>query len=332
MIQNLGFGFLGRHTAEQTVNLVRKAEQLGFSNAWIAEDYFYAGAFTITTVCAAHTQNIQLGIGVVNPYTRHPVLTAMEAAALDSISGGRTILAMGASNKRWMETDLHIPYKKPLTAMTEATEIIKQLIRDGNLDYKGDVFSAGPLHFEFEPLRRDMPVYMGAKGDKALYKAGQVADGVLLSAGCTVEYVSYARKLIDAGARSVGRNPADIRLAAYLPTCAMQDGAAAVERMRPSARHYLAMHGAQPILTCAGFTAEQVQPFRDAFFAGTECPLPVTDEMVRKIVIAGTPQECRDRMQAYVEAGSEMPICFEIGDEDDVSDTLQMVSDCFLKD
>ena len=148
--------------------------------------------------------------------------------------------------------------------MTEATEIIKQLIRDGNLDYKGDVFSAGPLHFEFEPLRRDMPVYMGAKGDKALYKAGQVADGVLLSAGCTVEYVSYARKLIDAGARSVGRNPADIRLAAYLPTCAMQDGAAAVERMRPSARHYLAMHGAQPILTCAGFTAEQVQPFRDA--------------------------------------------------------------------
>ena len=287
MIQNLGFGFLGRHTAEQTVNLVRRAEQLGFSNAWIAEDYFYAGAFTITTVCAAHTQKIQLGIGVVNPYTRHPVLTAME--------------------------------------------IIKQLIRDGNLDYKGDVFSAGPLHFEFEPLRRDMPVYMGAKGDKALYKAGQVADGVLLSAGCTVEYVSYARKLIDAGAHSVGRNPADIRLAAYLPTCAMQDGAAAVERMRPSARHYLAMHGAQPILTCAGFTAEQVQPFRDAFFAGTECPLPVTDEMVRKIVIAGTPQECRDRMQAYIEAGIEMPICFEIGDEDDVSDTLQMVSDCFLK-
>lgn len=67
-------------------------------------------------------------------------------------------------------------------------------------------------------------------------------------------------------------------------------------------------------------------------FAGTECPLPVTDEMVRKIVIAGTPQECRDRMQVYIEAGIEMPICFEIGDEDDVSDTLQMVSDCFLKD
>lgn len=329
-IKNLGFGFLGHHTAEQTIELVRKAEALGFTNAWIAEDYFYAGAFSVAAVCAAHTQNIQLGIGVINPYTRHPVLSAMEAASLDSISNGRAILAMGASNKRWMETDLNIPYKKPLTATAEAVQIIKQLIHDGHIAYTGEVFRAGPLSLEFEPKRRDMPVYMGVKGDKALFKAGQVADGVLLSAGCTLEYVSYARNLIDKGAASVGRDPAEIHLAAYLPTCAMQDGDAAVERMRPSARHYLAMHGAQPILTCAGFTAEQVQPFRDAFFAGAECPLPVTDDMVRKIVIAGTPDECRARMEAYIQAGVEMPICFEIGDESDVGDTLQMVSDCFL--
>lgn len=332
MIQNLGFGFLGHHTAAKTVALVQRAEELGFTNAWIAEDYFYAGAFSIASVCAAHTETIRLGIGVINPYTRHPVLSAMEAAALDSISGGRAIPAMGASNKRWMETDLNIPYKKPLTATAEAVQIIKELIRDGHIDYKGDVFRAGPLDLEFEPFRRDMPVYMGVKGDKALYKAGQAADGVLLSAGCTLEYVPHARKLIDAGARSVGRDPAEIHLAAYLPTCAMQNSVAAVERMRPSTRHYLAMHGAQPILTCAGFAPEQVQPFRDAFLAGTECRLPVTDEMVRKIVIAGTPQECRERMTAYVQAGVEMPICFEIGDEKDVSDTLQMVSDCFLKD
>lgn len=330
-IQNLGFGFLGRHTAEQTVNLVKRAEMLGFTSAWIAEDYFYAGAFSVAAACAANTSRIQLGIGVINPYTRHPVLSAMEAAGLDAISHGRSILAMGASNKRWMETDLNIPYKKPITATAEAVQIIKQLVHDGNLTYHGEVFDAGPLNLSFTPYRRDMPIYMGVKGDRALFLAGQISDGVLLSAGSTLEYVRYARKILDRGARSVGRDPKEVHMAAYLPTCAMQDGDAAVERMRSATKHYLAMHGAKPILTCAGFTPEEVQPFRDAFLAGETCTLPVTDEAVRKIVVAGTPAECRARMEAYIEAGVEMPICFEIGDEEDVTDTLQMVSDCLLR-
>lgn len=329
-IQNLGFGFLGHHSAEQTIALVKRAEELGFSNAWIAEDYFYAGAFSVATVCAAHTSRIQLGIGVINPYTRHPVLSAMEAAALDSISGGRAIIAMGASNKRWMETELGIPFQKPITATMEAVQIMKTVLRDGGINFRGEVFQTGPLNLDFEPLRRDQPIYTGVKGDRALYLTGQVADGILLSAGCTLEYVSYAKNLIAEGARSVGRDPAEIHIAAYLPTCICENSADAVEAMRSATRRYMALHGAQPILTCGGFAPEEVQPFRDAFFAGTECPLPVTDEMVRKIVIAGTARECRERMEAYVDAGVEMPICFELGGGANPMDTLQAVSDCML--
>ncbi|MCC8046824.1 MAG: LLM class flavin-dependent oxidoreductase [Clostridiales bacterium] len=330
-IRNLGFGFLGRHTAKQTIELVQRAEALGFSSAWVAEDYFYGGAFATVSACAAATTNIQLGIGVINPYTRHPVLSAMEAAALDSLCGGRLMLAMGASNKRWMEQQMGIPYRKPLTATCEAVDIIKTLLRDGQIDYSGELFQAGPLELSFEPLRRDMPVYMGVKGDRALYMAGQKADGVLLSVGCTLEYIQHVRERITAGANSVGRDPSEIHIAAYLPTCICDSSAEAVERMRSEARRCIGMHGAQPILTCGGFAPEQVQPFRDAVMEGKVCDLPVTDEMVRKVVIAGTPDECRERIEAYVAAGVEMPICFELSCDTDAVSTLENLSRYLLQ-
>lgn len=330
-IQHLGFGFLGHHTSQEMVELVQSAEALGFESAWVAEDYFYAGAFATASACAANTQTIRIGIGVINPYTRHPVLSAMEAAALDAVSEGRAVLAMGASNRRWMETDLGIPYNKPLTATREAVQIIKQLLRDGRLEFQGNVFRTGPISLDFTPFRRNLPVYMGVRGDRALYQAGQVADGVLLSVGCTLGYIRHARKLMEEGARSVGRDPSQVHLAAYLTVCAMEDSRAAVERMRPVARHYLEMHGNHPILTCGGFTAEEVEPFHAASAEGRTCTLPVTDEMVHRVVIAGTPQECRAQVQAFVDAGVEMPICFELGDESSPLETLQMLSDALLK-
>ena len=329
-IQNLGFGFLGHHRAEDTIQLVKTAEQLGFTNAWIAEDYFYAGAFSVASACAAQTSAIQLGIGVINPYTRHPVLAAMEASSLDSISKGRAIIALGASNKRWMETEMGIPYEKPITATRECAQIMKALVAEGKISFEGEVFKTGPLTLSFEPYRRELPVYLGVKGDRALGVTGEVADGILISAGCTVEYIGYAKKKIAEGAKKAGRNPKDIKVAAYLPTCICDDGKEAVEIMRPFVRRYLGLHGAQPILTCAGFDPEQLKPFRDAFLLGVPCENEVTDEMVRKIVIAGTKKECLERMESYKEAGVEMPVCFEIGGSINPLDTLHILHDTFL--
>lgn len=322
-ILNLGFGFLGCHSTADTIRLVQEAEDLGFSSAWIAEDYFYGGAFTIASACAAHTSRIQLGIGVINPYTRHPVLSAMESASLDSLSEGRAIIAVGASNKRWMETQLGIPYEKPITATKECAMIIKQLVASGSVDFAGECFKTGPLSFDFTPFRPDLPVYLGVKGDRALYITGQIADGILLSAGCTLEYVAYARERIAAGAASVGRSPSEIKIAAYLPTCIDNDSHRAVDIMRPLTKRYLGLHGNAPILSCAGFTPEVLAPFREAFLAGRNTDLPVTDEMVRKIVVAGNPEEAGQRIQAYVDAGVEMPICFEIGADVKPLDTLR---------
>ena len=126
-----GVAFPGGLSADVLMDTVRQAEADGFRSCWISEDYFNGGAMATAGALAAVTSRIELGVGVVNPYTRTPVLTAMEAAAVDAVSRGRFLLAMGSSNRRWIEEKMCIPFEKPITHVAESVEMIRTLIGTG---------------------------------------------------------------------------------------------------------------------------------------------------------------------------------------------------------
>lgn len=310
MKQRLSFGFSGLYSAAQTIELVKMSEDAGLESVWVAEDYFDAGGFSLAAACAMHTSVIQIGIGVINPYTRHPTLAAMEAATLDEVSGGRAIVALGASNKKWMELQAGIPYVKPITATKECVQIMKQLIGGNEINFQGEYFKTGRVKLNNKAVRPNQPIFMGVKGDKALEAAGEVADGVLLSAGSPVEYVKYAREKIAIGAARAGRDPKEVQVAAYLPTYIDMDGAAAKEKAKGMTARYMGLHGPKPIMTIAGLDPEVLQQFQDAFMRGTAMP-NVTDQMVDALAVAGTPDQCRQRIEDYIEAGVDMPVIFE---------------------
>ena len=114
MTKAVEFGLIHETTrAGDSVRHAILAEKLGFSSYWVPEDYAFPGAFSICSAIACQTERIKIGIGVLNPYTRHPVLTAMEFAALDQLSQGRGILGIGAGVKLWIEDQLGIPYTRP---------------------------------------------------------------------------------------------------------------------------------------------------------------------------------------------------------------------------
>lgn len=322
---HLGFGFSGVYSAAETISFAKASEAIGMDSVWIAEDYFQGGAFSIASACAVNTDAIQIGIGVINPYTRHPALAAMEAVSLDEISGGRAIIAIGASNKRWIEMQAGIPYEKPITTVRECALMMKQLIRGEEVRFTGERFKTGPIRLSNKACRPDQPIFLGVKGDKALAVAGEVADGVLLSAGSPLAYIRHVRERLSEGAKSVGRDPGEIRIAVYLPTYMQQDGASAVNAMRAQTARYLALHGASPITLTGGLTPEETAPFREAFLAGRKCELPVSDHMVDTLVVAGTPEHCRRRIQDYVEAGVDMPIVFEASGACSPSESLAMI-------
>ncbi len=327
---HLGFGFSGVHHAEKTIALAKKAEEIGLESVWIAEDYFQGGAFSIASACAVHTQTIQIGIGVINPYTRHPALIAMEAVSLDEISGGRAVIAMGASNKRWMELQAGIPYAKPLTAVRECTQIMKGLIRGEEVRFQGNYFQTGPVKLENAALRPNQPIFLGVKGDKALVAAGEIADGVLLSAGSPLAYISYVRERLAIGANNAGRNPEDIKIAVYLPTYIRERGQEALDAMRPLTARYLGLHGANALTLSAGLRAEETELFREAFLRGETPSLPVNDQMVDALVVAGDPGHCRRRIQEYRDAGVDMPIIFEAAGACSPEESLEMIETCLM--
>src|SRR5215472_18375429 len=93
--------------AKQFVAHAQLAESLGFGTFWVPED-LYRGAFTLASAIASSTERIRIGLGILNPYVRHPATIAMELGALEEISGGRSILGIGAGFRPWIEGQLAI--------------------------------------------------------------------------------------------------------------------------------------------------------------------------------------------------------------------------------
>ena len=327
---NFGIGFLQGDKLQKTIGIVKKAEELGFTHCWIAEDYFYGGAFSTATACAVNTTKINIGIGVINPFTRHPALTAMEFGAFDLVAEGRGILGMGTSNKRWIEEQMGIPFIKPLKTLYESIQIIKKLFSNGEVEFSGNIFNTGKIKLGFKPYKKDIPFFLGLKGPKALNLAGEIADGVLLSIMTSKDYVRYARKKIAEGAEESGRKPEDVKIAAYLVINISENRVKAREQVKPLIGKYLGIHGVHPILTSSGMAEEEILPFRKALLEGKDASNLVTDKLIDKFAIAGTKDECKEKIISIIEAGIDYPVAYEIPGVS-LEDSMKNISKLFIK-
>jgi len=125
--------------ARECAAQARAAEEAGFSTVWFAENAFARGAMSGLAASALATRTIRLGIGVFNPFNRHPTLIAMEMAALDELSDGRVVLGIG-SGIRLAQTGLAAPRR--IAAVRDAIHIVSRLLRGETVEYDGPVFSA----------------------------------------------------------------------------------------------------------------------------------------------------------------------------------------------
>ena len=121
---SLGVALLGHGLPGRTTDWARTAERAGLGSLWVIEDYFHPGAYALAAAAAAVTERIVIGLGVVNPYTRHPALVAMETAALAGLAPGRVVLGLGSSNRKWIEAQMAIPFKTPLRGLREGVEFL----------------------------------------------------------------------------------------------------------------------------------------------------------------------------------------------------------------
>jgi 5,10-methylenetetrahydromethanopterin reductase len=260
----------------------------------VIEDYYHPGAYALAGAAAAVTERLVIGLGVVNPYTRHPALVAMETAALAGLAPGRVVLGLGSSNRRWIEAQMAIPFEAPLRGLSEGVAIVRRLLDGERVSYTGEVFSVTDVALETPPTGR-VPILLGVKGPKALALAGRIADGVHCSILASPAHVRRVRA-------TTGARPG-FAVIAYVPLAVSDDRAEARAWMRPLLARYLgALHG-QSILEDAGLTAARTEPFRDALVARRPASELVSDELMDAVAIAGTPADCRTAMARWAGAG-----------------------------
>lgn len=217
----VGIRLHGGLDARRCVELAAAAEQNGFSSVWFAENPMERGVMAALAGCALATRTIELGIGVWNPYLRHPAQIAMEIGALDELSRGRASLGIGSGLAAPISR-LGIDNSRPLGALRDTFAIVRGLLRGESVSHKGSVFSVEDVKLSYTPSRADVPLLMAARGERALALCGRIADGLMISNMCPSGFAANARRVAGAG-----------RVVQYVPCAVGPDRRQAISMMKP---------------------------------------------------------------------------------------------------
>ena len=270
---------------------------------WFAENPYGRGAWPAAAACAAATRRVRIGLGVFNPYTRHPTLMAMEMAAFDELCEGRAVLGIGAGIPSRVRKIA--PADRPVAAVRDAVTITRALLRGETVTYTGKGFSADGVRLDMTPRRADLPILTAAMGDQALRLSGEIADGVMISNLVPPAFTRRAVGIVrEAAARA--RRPAPREVVQYVP-CAVRDDGDEARRLAGGAVAAMLTAYNATASTATRAAMSSYSGLSPDEFAQTMARLgrgePMDAALLSRYAVAGTPDECVAQCRAYADAG-----------------------------
>jgi F420-dependent oxidoreductase-like protein len=313
---HIGYWGLGM-TAEQQLALVREAEALGYDSAWTAEAYG-SDAATILGWLAQATSRIRLGAAIFQMPGRSPAMTAMTAATLDQLSGGRFVLGLGSSGPQVAEGWHGQRFGRQLQRTREYVAVVRKALARERLEFHGETIELplpdGPgkaLKLTISPVQDRIPIYLAAIGPKNTALAAEIADGFMPFL-FSPEHVAELRPLLEEGFARAGNGKgyADFDIAPNTSFCISDDLEAARDVMRPLLALYVGGMGSRErnfynrSVAAYGFpdAAREVQ---EHYLAGrrAEAMAALPDELIDLITLCGPPDRVRDRLRLLDAAG-----------------------------
>jgi probable F420-dependent oxidoreductase len=295
-------------TPTEIVECVRLAEELGYESAWMAEGH--AGDhFAVLGACATATTRIRLGTSISSVFVRSAPTIAMAAATVDQLSRGRFVLGLGSSHRVQVEGEHGLPFVHAIPRVRDTVAIVRALLRDGVVSHKGEAIHVERFDLWFTPFRREIPIYLAALFPTMLQVAGELAQGVILTYP-TLQAGRRAAENVAVGARRANRRPEDVEITSLLPCQVADDGAEARDRLRPGLAFYVGFFPRyNRLLAEAGF-ADAVTRVKAAWDRGDRDAAArlVPDELIDAVALAGTPAECRGKIERYRASGIALPI------------------------
>jgi probable F420-dependent oxidoreductase len=307
-MSRLGIAFSGGAGPAEIVECVKLAEQLGYESAWVAEGHG-GDQFAVLAACARETTRIGLGTGITSAFVRTAPTIAMAAGTVDDLSAGRFILGIGSSHKVQVEAEHGITYSKPLTRTRETVEVIRALLRDGRVAYRGDTIRIEGFDLWFTPRRREIPIYVSAVFHKMTELCGEIADGVILTRS-SLHTAVKVRDALAVGAARASRDPRRVAVTSLLPTVVAESRREALDALRPGLAFYAGFFPRYNRLMAEHGFAHEAAAIAEAWSRGDRdaAERAVSDAMIDASSIAGTPEECRQGIEAYRQSGIDLPI------------------------
>lgn len=338
----LSLGNVMGSSVHEQVALAQAAERLGYSVVWAAEAYG-CDAPTLLSYIAASTERIDIGAAVMQIPARTPAMTAMTAATLDLLSGGRFRLGLGVSGPQVSEGWHGVRFDRPLSRTREYVEVVEAALQRRVVHHEGEFFPLplpdGPgkaLRLSVRPARDRLPIYLGAVGPRNVRLAAEIADG-WLAIFASARYVTDLRDELTVGRRTSGSGARPFDIAATVPAVLGDDLETCADQLRGHAALYLGGMGSRQenfynrLAQRMGFgdAAKRVQDlFLDGRLreAGSAVPLDFIDQTS----LIGPSGRLAERLHAYAAAGvTTLCIATSAPDLQARKDTLQRVSEVF---
>jgi 5,10-methylenetetrahydromethanopterin reductase len=283
--------------------LALAAEEIGFDQFWLSNDLFLRSALAILPAVALATTRIEIGTGILNPYTLDPGEIAMFAATMDELSGNRFNLGLAAGAGEFLKW-VGIEQRSTLAAVRETVAAVRRLQRGERSALDGQF-----LHWNNEaylrfPAPRCTPIYIGALGPKMLALSGEVADGVLPLLFPPEHYFGVLPYL-QAG---MARRPADLGeldLAACIWVSLADDRDAAQRVLAQKIAYY--GHALGPLTwDRLGLVKEDFTPIEQAMMVeqDEDKAIALVDERMLRIGIVGDADDVISRLEPLVDAGA----------------------------
>jgi alkanesulfonate monooxygenase SsuD/methylene tetrahydromethanopterin reductase-like flavin-dependent oxidoreductase (luciferase family) len=187
--------------------------------------------------------------------------------------------------------------------------VIRALLRDGRVEYRGDTIRIERFDLWFTPRRSEIPIYLSAVFEKMTELCGEIADGVILTRS-SLGTAAKIRQALAAGAARTGRDARRIAVTSLLPTVVADSRREALDALRPGLAFYAGFFPRYNRLMAEHGFAEEAAAIAEAWSRGDHAAAEraVSDTMIDASSIAGTPEECRERIEAYRQSGIDLPI------------------------
>jgi len=309
----LDLAFYSSTPARVIMNVAPAAEREGFDTLWVGEYYFFRDVITILGYVAGATSKMKIATGTINIFTRHPALLAMTLATLDELSNGRCVLGLGYGGfprMPLMGYELFpLAEKKPLRRFLATLDLVKRLLRLEQVKYN-EGFVLNDVRLDFEPPRKEIPIYIFTEGPKTISISPKVADGVILSPGIKDRKTLETR--VKNAQHSMQRyNNPNFEIGSFIYTLMSKDNKEAIEVMKTDI-YFLyqlievipATVGMRP-LEEAGITQERFNKMLEAWrkFNIPEVVSLVPDEIVTDLTATGSPDECLEKISSLRKMG-----------------------------